>query len=109
MQISTLKILALFINLLGIPALIFSGRFALETPVGLLYASSGRVAFWAIATLGFCFVLLPILLVVAEISGWQNFKQRKYIDSIGAYKWVLVDLLIMLFLSVAMSAGWVKG
>ncbi len=108
MKISTLSILALFINLIGIPALIFTGMYALQVPIALIYASGGRVAFWAIAALGFCFVLLPILLLGAEISGWQNFKQRKYIDSIGAYKWVLADLLIMLFLAVAMSAGWVK-
>jgi hypothetical protein len=82
--------------------------YALEAPIVLLYASGEKVAFWAIAVLGFCFVLLPILLIGAEISGWQNFQQRKYIDSISAYKWVLADLLIMLFLAVAMSAGWVN-
>jgi len=103
-----LKILALLINLLGIPALIFTGRYALAAPIIVIYSSGGKVAFWAIAALGFCVVLLPILLIVAEIVGWQNFKQRNYIDSIGAYKWVLVDLLIMLFLAVAMSAGWVN-
>jgi hypothetical protein len=80
----------------------------LEVPIILLYASGGKVSFWALATLGFCFVLLPILLIGVEISGWQNFKQRKYIDSISAYKWVLADLVIMLFLAVVMSAGWVN-
>ncbi|PZO44208.1 MAG: hypothetical protein DCF19_03135 [Pseudanabaena frigida] len=108
MKTSTLKILALTINLLGIPATLLTGIFAVEAPIILIYASNGRASFWAIAALGFCFVLLPILLIGAEISGWQNFKQRKYIDSISAYKWVLADLLIMLFLAVAMSAGWVN-
>jgi hypothetical protein len=101
------KILALLINLLGIPAILFTGISAIGVLAVLLYASA-TVALWGLAFFGFCYVLLPILLIIAEVNGWQEFKKRHYANSIIGYKWVLLDLSIMLFLYFALSVGLLK-
>ncbi len=93
-----MKILALLINLLGIPAILFTAIITPEILVALLYLSAGGPAIWGIVLFGFCWVLLPVLLFIAEINGWQNFNKRNYANSIITYKWALLDFLIMLFL-----------
>ena len=102
-----MKFFALFINLLGILALLFIVIYA-QVPILLLYISGEEVAIWGLIAFGFCLILLPVLLISAEIFSWQSYVKRDYANSISAYKWVFLDVLIIMFFGFAMSAGWIK-
>jgi hypothetical protein len=103
-----LKLLALMINILGVPAIFFTGLLALEIPIVLVFASASDIAIWCLVVTGICSVILPFLIIKAVINSWDKYKKSKYADAIKEYKWVLLDLSILIFLYVATGIGLFK-
>jgi hypothetical protein len=96
-----MKILALLLNIAGIAALLGSGLMVMMSPM-LFDApdSSKNKLVWVVFT---CFLLMPVLLLLGQIMGWRNFMKGEYLSSIYAYKWALLDLVVIVVVFALMS------
>ncbi len=91
-----MKILALIINILGIPVLILGGMMAITSP--MLFDAPGSEkskSLWAVMYLA---LLLPVLILLAEFLGWKNYLAGDYWAAILSFKWALLDVLIIIVL-----------
>ena len=93
-----MKILALILNILGIPALLGSSLMVMMSPM-LFDApdSTNNKMIWVLLV---CFLLMPVLLLLGQIMGWRNFMKGEYLSAIYAYKWALLDAvaIVIVFL-----------
>lgn len=107
MKTRATRILALIINILGIPAIFLTGKFALEFSIALLFASNTYQT-WFLIFVGLCFLMLPILLILAVMSAWSEFGNREYTAALLSYKWVLLDVFIIAICDGLRSSGLVN-
>jgi hypothetical protein len=88
-----MKIISLLLNIIAIPLAVVFGIFFLAAP--LLYGSF--IINYDISTglmlLGV--TLMPFLMLFAMYFGWKSFIAKEYRQGIFAYKWVLVNLVLM--------------
>lgn len=88
-----MKLLALLLNLVGLPAILGGLWMAIFTP--MLFDAPGSTESWSTKTLAICILLLPLLLIIAEIFGWKNYWAGDYWGAIKSYTLVLIDILII--------------
>ena len=89
-----MKILALIINILGIPALILGGMMAITSPMLFDAPDSEKSkSLWGVMAMA---LLLPILILVGEFFGWKNYLAGDYWAAILSFKWALLDVLIII-------------
>jgi hypothetical protein len=87
-----MKIIALILNILAIPATFFAGVAVMMS--AMMFDAPGsennkflKVAFYSLLS-------LPVVLVVTDIFGWIKFVKGDYSGAVFAYKWVLLVVII---------------
>lgn len=88
-----MKLIALIINLLGVPGILAGAWMAIFTP--MLFDAPGSAESKSTWTLAICIALLPVLLIICEIFGWRYYFAGNYWASIKSYTIVLIDILII--------------
>ena len=97
-----MKILALLVNILGIGATIFSGFMVMMSP--MMFDAPGSTESKSLWFVVGGLLLLPILLIIAEFFGWKNFMAGNYMASIFAYKWALLDFILVIIIMFTKSS-----
>ncbi|MFN0201787.1 MAG: hypothetical protein ACKVTZ_09715 [Bacteroidia bacterium] len=88
-----MKIVALLVNLLGIPALLVGAWAAMFSPMFMgAPGSTESTGLWVAMYAVWAF---PLLVILGEIFGWIYFVKGNYKAAIGAYKWAVLDILLI--------------
>lgn len=92
-----MKFIALIINILAIPAMLFSGAAAMMSPMMFDAPESQNMISLKIAF--YCLLSLPLALLITQIFAWKRFIEKNYFGGILAYKWVgLIALIFVISL-----------